>query len=950
MTESSIDNNVTSLSILSDVTVHMKYAKYIEELQRRETYEEICDRNMGMHIKKYPQLEDEIKSIYTNFVKTKKILPSMRSMQFAGTPIERNPTRIYNCSYLPVDNLLAFSEVLFLLLGGIGVGYSVQNHHIEKLPEIRKPNPKKYKRFLIGDSIEGWADSIKVLMKSYFNGGSTINFDYGDIRPKGARLITAGGKAPGPDPLKECHLKVTHILNQKEDGEQLTSLEVHDIMCHLADAVLAGGIRRAAMISLFDADDIDMISCKSGNWWELNPQRGRANNSAVLLRNKITQSFFNDLWKRIENSKAGEPGIFFTNDKDWGVNPCVEVSLRANQFCVSGDTKIITRDGIDTIKNLTGKDVDIWNGVNWSTVNPYKTGDEDVLHRVWLNDGSYLDATNNHKFLVKNRFEKEFREIETIELIELLKTTKYQLQLPRADIKYNDGISNENAYNYGFVLGDGHVHRKSNMVVCDLFGDKRKINFNNIRVIGNYLNYNKTEFTSVEFNIDKEFSRILKYDTGLPSEIFTWDRESILKFIAGWADSDGTQASRGIRIYGNEVKLRDAQLLLTKIGINSSVNLMSKKGDVTNYGERKTDVWYLQITRTVDIPCQRLKCENDKLPTSKGMYQLIKRIDTLDGLHESYCLTENELHQCVFNNVLTKQCNLCEVNVSDITSQEDLNDRVKAASFIGTLQAGYTDFHYLRPIWKKTTEKEALIGVGLTGIGSGAYTKYDLTEAGDIVKIENERVANLINTNKAARCNVIKPAGTSSLVLGTASGVHAWHNDYYIRRIRVNKNEAIYTYLSIYHPGLIKDEYFAPHKTAVIEIPVKSPDNAIYRTETPIETLERVKHFHTNWIKPGHRKGQNTNNVSATISIKDDEWGIVGEWMWKNRNSYTGISVLPYDGGSYIQAPFEDITKEEYDEMVKTLHSIDLTKVVELADETDLSGELACGADGCIIV
>jgi len=308
------------------------------------------------------------------------------------------------------------------------------------------------------------------------------------------------------------------------------------------------------------------------------------------------------------------------------------------------------------------------------------------------------------------------------------------------------------------------------------------------------------------------------------------------------------------------------------------------------------------------------------------------------------------IHNCVEVGLRSFQfCNLCEVNVSNIKSQEDLNERVKAASFLGTLQAGYTDFHYLRPIWKKTTEKEALIGVGLTGIGSGEYKKCDLSQSAEIVKLENERVANLIGITKAARTAVVKPSGTASLVLGTSSGVHAWHNDYYIRRIRVNKNEAIYTYLSVYHPELIEDEYFSPHKTAVIQIPVKSPENAIYRTESPIETLERVKEIHSKWIKPGHRKGQNTNNVSATISIKDHEWKEVGEWMWENRKSYTGISVLPYDGGTYIQAPFEDITEEKYNELITSLHSIDLTKVIELSDETDLAGELACAGGACEI-
>ena len=203
---------------------------------------------------------------------------------------------------------------MFLLLGGTGVGYSVQKHHVDKLPSINKPFRKRSKRYLIGDSIEGWADSIKVLVKSYFGTRSSkIEFDFSDIRPKGARLVTSGGKAPGPQPLKECLLKLEGLLSAKEDGDKLSTLEVHDMICYIADAVLAGGIRRAALISLFSADDDQMIGCKSGPWWELNPQRGRANNSAVLMRHKITKSFFMDLWKRVELSGAGEPGIYFNN-------------------------------------------------------------------------------------------------------------------------------------------------------------------------------------------------------------------------------------------------------------------------------------------------------------------------------------------------------------------------------------------------------------------------------------------------------------------------------------------------------------------------------------------------------------------------------------------------------------------------------------------------------------
>lgn len=330
-----------SQQILSDIGVYTKYAKYVKEIQRRETFDEIVARNFEMHAAKFPHLREEIREAYKS-VYGRRILPSMRSMQFAGRPIEINPSRIYNCAYLPVDDWRGFGEIMFLLLGGTGVGFSVQKHHIDKLPEIKKPNKDRKKRFLVGDSIEGWADAVKMLMKSYFTGSSHIEFDFRDIREKGAPLITAGGKAPGPQPLKECIVKIEGILENKENGQQLSPIEVHDIVCHIADSVLAGGIRRAALISLFSADDEEMIACKSSNWWELNPQRGRANNSAVLVRHKITKQFFIDLWQKIEASNAGEPGIYFTNDKDWGTNPC----------CFVDTTKILTDTGSKTIKEI----------------------------------------------------------------------------------------------------------------------------------------------------------------------------------------------------------------------------------------------------------------------------------------------------------------------------------------------------------------------------------------------------------------------------------------------------------------------------------------------------------------------------------------------------------------------------------------------------------------------
>jgi ribonucleoside-triphosphate reductase len=610
--------------ILSEITTYMKYAKYSPEKKRRETWKELVTRNKEMHQAKFPQLKDEIEESY-KLVYDKKVLPSMRSLQFAGKPIELNNSRIFNCSFLPINDWRAFSEIMFLLLSGCGVGYSVQTHHVDELPEIKVPT--KHKRYLIGDSIEGWADAVRMLCKAYFTGAPLPLFDYRDIRAKGAQLITVGGKAPGPEPLKECLFNLQKVFERKKNGDKLTSLDAHDMACHIADAVLSGGIRRAALISLFNLDDEEMLTCKFGAWWEENPQRGRANNSAVVIRHKIDEEEFLKLWKKIELSGSGEPGIYFSNDKEWGTNPCCEIALRPFQFC-----------------------------------------------------------------------------------------------------------------------------------------------------------------------------------------------------------------------------------------------------------------------------------------------------------------------------------NLCEVNVSNIESQEDLNERVRIGAFIGTLQAAYTDFHYLRDIWQKTTEKDALLGVGMTGIGSGVILNYDLKKAADLAKTENARIAEIIGVNKAARVTTVKPSGTTSLVLGTASGIHAWHNDYYIRRIRVGKNEAIYNYLAINHPELVEDDFFKPTIQAVISVPQQAPPGSILRTENVMDMLERVKKFNTQWVKKGHRKGANTNNVSATVPINENEWEQVGQWMWTNRDTFNGLSVLPFFGGSYTQAPFEDITKEQFDEMVQHLHNIDLSKIVEFTDDTALMDQAACAGGACEIV
>jgi ribonucleoside-triphosphate reductase len=612
---------------LSEITTYMKYSRYLKEKNKRENWEEIINRNITMHINKFPDYEAEIRENY-KYVYEKKILPSMRSLQMGGNAILKHNNRMYNCCYLPIRDTLAFPEIFFLLLCGCGVGFSVQTHHVNKLPVIKRANNTKV--YLINDTIESWADSIKYLLNGYFDLNEDTErfmpiFDFSLIRKKGEILKTTGGYAPGPEPLKQTILKITDILDKKKDGNKLSSLECHDIICHLADAVYAGGIRRAALISLFTFNDEKMLNCKSGDiWYKNEQQRFRSNNSAVLLRKTTTQEDFNLIFNKVKESGSGEPGIYFTNDLESGTNPCCEVALNSYQFC-----------------------------------------------------------------------------------------------------------------------------------------------------------------------------------------------------------------------------------------------------------------------------------------------------------------------------------NLTEMNCSTIDSQEELNNRAKAASFIATLQATYTDFTYLRPEWKSVTEKEALLGVSLTGLAKLKNNDFDFKIAAEKVKSENEKWALKLGINKAARTTCIKPAGTTSLIFGCSSGIHPYYDLYYIRRLRIGKEEQIYNYLKQTCPLLIEDDVTNVENVAVLSIPIESPKDSILRNEKMFEFLNRIKKFYNSWILNGHNTGVNTHNISATISVKDTDWDYLKNWMWENKTSYNGLSILPYSDFVYDQLPFEECSKETFESLLCETKKINLSDINEHEYHHNFEAEIACSGGAC---
>ena len=315
--------------LLSDIVAYRTYAKHLTAFNRRESLEETLNRNLTMYLEKYPKLSRDIIKAFKQ-VHDFNVMPSMRSLQFGGEAISRNNVRLFNCSFANITYPRIFAESLFLLLSGTGFGFSVQKHHVSQLPTLRKP--KEEGVYVVHDSIEGWAEALNQLMSAYFFGSIRPVFDFSKIRHKGSYLVTTGAKAPGPEPLRHMLVKVETMLIASI-GRKLSSLEVHDTICLIADCVLSGGIRRAALISLFDRKDTSMLTCKHGNWWEKHPHRARANNSAVLPRQDTTFEEFKNVYDMCINSNAGEPGFFWTNDVEWGTNPCAEIGLQSNQFC-----------------------------------------------------------------------------------------------------------------------------------------------------------------------------------------------------------------------------------------------------------------------------------------------------------------------------------------------------------------------------------------------------------------------------------------------------------------------------------------------------------------------------------------------------------------------------------------------------------------------------------------
>jgi ribonucleoside-triphosphate reductase len=629
-------------TVFEEFIYKSRYAKWLEDEGRRENWDETVNRLVDYyahtvcehkHISKAESVWQELYEAIYNL----EVMPSMRALMTAGPALDKSHVAAYNCAYLPVDSPRSFDEAMYILMNGTGVGYSVEDKYVDQLPRISEEFSETDSVLTVADSKEGWAKAYRELV-SLLIAGQIPKWDVSRVRPAGARLKTFGGRASGPEPLVDL-FEFTIKLFTGAAGRRLTSLECHDIMCKIADIVVVGGVRRSAMISLFDCTDDRMAMSKSGAWWEASGHRRLANNSAVYETRRPDTGFFMKKWKELYDSKSGEPGLFSRYacqsiagrngrrdpDHEFGTNPCSEIILRPFQFC-----------------------------------------------------------------------------------------------------------------------------------------------------------------------------------------------------------------------------------------------------------------------------------------------------------------------------------NLTEIVVRAEDTFESLTRKARVAAILGTIQSSFTDFKYLRKIWKDTCNEERLLGVSLTGICDNLGLLSDaktLSRLRDVVVETNAEWADLLGIPASAATTCVKPSGTVSQLVNSASGLHSRHSPFYLRTVRADNKDPLTQFLK--ESGVYwEEDVMAKHSTSVFYFPIESPKGAVTRDDqTAIEVLELWKHLQDNWCE---------HKPSATVNVREEEWLEVGSWVYRNFDTLSGVAFLPHDGGSYKQAPYQEITEEEYYAWIAEhpMPEIDWARLSEYETEDTTTGsqELACSGGVCEVV
>ena len=993
-----------------------RYARWKEDEERRETWKETVDRYVDWLQGHFPKIDLDFlrkpikeKEVMPSMRALMTAGPaadrdnmaiyncSYLPMEGAGKtfhvwhPEFKDEYGIDEPIEIKVRYPICFDEAMYVLLCGTGVGFSVERKYVETLPRVGEKiprgiyartesnfpgvNPDELSTFsrrtntvYVADSKYGWASALRILIVELYNGNFDIKWDLSKIRPAGAILKTFGGRASGPEPLNSL-FKFCVDLFKKANGRKLTSVEAHDIMCKIAEVVVVGGVRRSALISLSNLTDERMRYAKSGAWWEDNPQRALANNSVCYTERPDMGSFMRE-WVSLYESKSGERGIFNRDaakktvekigrrdpEWEWGTNPCQP-----------GFATVLAPSGIVTFDNIDVGSI-IWSGKQWTkVVGKIHTGKKKV-YEYSTSFGRFI-GTPDHR-IIQNGERCEVGEAESIDICigEIPNNVPYNLQ----------------AVLDGLIIGDGTYHKASNKIILNI-GENDQDYFSSD--IAKYILDRRKGIGEYAYEVLTTIRELPPtYDMSVPDKYYYGNYSAVLGFLRGLYSANGSVCGGRVTLKQTSYKLiKQVQEMLSSVGIRSYITTNKSKRVKFSNGEYICKESY-DLNITVDKKkFKKLIGFIQQYKMDKILGNGVPRKDSAEitsvtylGEFDVYDIqVEAEEHTywtggCLVSNcseiILRPRqvCNLTEVVVRPEDTFVDLEYKVRIATILGTLQSSFTNLVYLSEDWEKNIEEERLLGVSLTGImdhpalnhelglldvlyAKEFYGDEDVTLEMVLEELKQQAIifnrdwAEKIGINPSKAITCVKPSGTVSQLVNSASGIHPRYAPYYKRSVRSDNKDPITQFLIEQGVPYEKD-LMNPDSTTVFYFPIKSPEASVFRNDrTAIQQLELWKIYAEHWCE---------HKPSITVYVKEDEWMKVGAWVYKNFDICSGVSFLPYSEHTYKQAPYEEISKEEYEELFKGFPDIDWSKLQEYEKEDSTTGsqEYACTGGACEIL
>ncbi len=966
-----------------------KYSRFNYELGRRETWVETVDRSMDyLHELAGDRLPRAVYERIRTAILEMRAMPSMRLLAMAGPAARRNNITIYNCSYMPVESVDSFVEALIISMSGCGVGFSVERKYVENFPRVKRQKGLPPTGYIVEDSAEGWADALRFGLETWFEGGD-VKFDLRLLRPAGAPLRTKGGRASGPEPLRKMFEFIRARVLARQ-GSFLRPIDAHDMMCAVGNAAVSGGVRRTAMISLFDYDDAEMRHAKDGDFERENSQRWNANNSAVLPRGGLTQLEFAKFFLDMVEGGRGEPGIFNREaavtmrparrkEAEFGTNPCV-----------TGDTWVLTTQGARRVRDLVGMPHwTVLDGEAFRTTDEgfWLTGHKPVL-RLSTAEGYTLRLTANHPLRVVTFASRKVEHTEWRETGALRVGDRIKLNNQRGVEWGGDGTLDE-GWLMGTLFADSPLFAKPDEPNPPRTGNaldeldtahaqmpqgalpkiERIASSRLPKPGGAPAKVGRTSISSARLARLAEHYAIQPGAHQIAEAVERASSEFYRGFLQGLFDARGTVEGNlaegvGVRLSDSRETLASVQRMLLRLGIVSAVEEASDDADAAQHRHalviRSDNLTVFADVIGFSDPERREQLEQivgaqQRIPSRETFTATITAIEP-DGEAEVYdCAVPGPnafdangfvAHNC--GEIVLRPWQFCNLSVA-VARQEDtyetLKDKVELASIIGTIQSLATHFPGLRPQWKENCEEERLLGVDINGqLDSPAAQDAEIQRRLRAVAIETNRViAAQLNINQSAAVTCVKPSGNSSQLLNCSSGIHARWSPYYVRNVRVATHSPIYKVMRDQGVPMDPENGQSPEdaNTWVVHFPVKSPDGAITRKDrTAIQQCEYWLQNKLNWTE---------HNPSVTITYHPDEVLELVKWVWEHRDYLGGITFLPAFDAMYDQMPYMEINAEEYARLAARFPAIDFSKLYRYEEEdlTSAAQELACLAGVC---